>query len=311
MFIENTNNEENVDVNKENLETTGEDESPDIVSEESIEPIDSNPTEEVENPTNLSEEELLDWKKDKRYGKMWKNENDLYKSYTGLEKWKATNHDPIKKEYDDMMQLFSEHEIDKSRLKDYIDEYKSFKDPNNPVVASVNYIGKWLNNDLYRDKLNTFFDGLEQEEIQRRYPNMTAETRQKMMDYERKMEEYDKKLKAIEEEKRYNQYTTEIQENLDKCKELAESRGFGFPDKIKNELVAYCDKNNIPTKYIYQAFMEKYREQLDKAFAEKTEQNLLKKFNKNKSAGIVKAGTNKNETSKKLSYREQLKKAFA
>jgi hypothetical protein len=312
MVIENTNIEateghQEQENEETTVETTGNAESNETsIEKDVLSPGDSKPQEEGASASKPTEEEILNWEKDKRFNKMWKNPNDLYKSYIEMEKWKASQHDPLKQQYDNLVKLFSDNDLDPRNLNDYINEYKKFKDPNNPLIARANYLSSWLENPLYKDKLVAIFEDLENQELQRKYPNMGAEERAKMIEMEGKLSEYDKKFQIAEREKLTNTYVTEITEGLEKCKQLAEKRGFGFPDNIQKALLAYCEQNEIPARYIYHAFLDKYGEQLDKSFAEKTEKGVLEKLNKNKSEGIVNAGSNKKTSPKGQSFRERL-----
>lgn len=311
MVIEN----ENIETTEENLETntetTGNVESEETSAEtEVLSPGDSKPTEEVANATKPTEEEILNWEKDKRFNKMWKTPNDLYKSYTEMEKWKAAHHDPMKQQFDTLTKIFSDNGMDSRNLSDYINEFRELKDPNNPLTARANYLTQWLENPLYKDKLVAMFDELENQELQRKYPNMGAEERAKMIEMEGKLNEYDKKFQVAEQEKLSTTYFTEIKDGLEKCKQLAEKRGFQFPDNIQKHLLAYCEKNKIPSRYIYHTFLDKYGDQLDKSFADKTEKGVLEKLNKNKSAGIVNAGSNKKLSPKGQTFRERLSRVF-
>lgn len=253
------------------------------------------------------EDEVFDWAKDERYKRMWNKDgtpfteqqlkviNDgLFKSYRNLEKV----HEPTKQElsqlktqFDSLNKVAKEYGISLEQISDILNEHKSFKDPANPVNQRAGYLSEWVDNPIYRDKVIAFFQDLEKQEEQRRYPNMSAEQIKQM----RAMETEIAQIKADNQKKSHeqmvNKFSTEIKSNIDKAKKFAEIKGFDFTDDIKNSLLEHCEKNNIPTSLVYATFIDLYNEELDKAHTAKVQNEQLKNLNKNKKDGILPAGT--------------------
>ena len=256
-------------------------------------------------------QEILDWRKDQRYGRMWNKGNKVqfsedqhkvindgfYKSYRNIEKM----YEPTKKELETlktdkeaMSKLATEYGISLDKLKEVLDEHKSFKDPNNPVVSRGKYLSAWFDepelSKVYKDKVTSFFQDLESQEMERRYPGMNAEQRQKMIDYENR-------IQAIETKEREESKTKAVQENsalidksINRAKEYAKSKGFEITKEMEMKVLDHCHKNGVNPKDIYYAFRELYDNEIDKVHVEKIKSGQLKNLDKNKGSVVLPPG---------------------
>ena len=60
-------------------------------------------------------------------------------------------------------------------LADELKKYADYRNPESRINQVYNYVDKLLNNNLYSDRVLQFFNQIEAEELQRLYPNMSAE----------------------------------------------------------------------------------------------------------------------------------------
>ena len=235
-----------------------------------------------------SQQEVYDWMKDARYGKMWKDPNDVYKSYRQLEKFKAEQHDPLKKQFDFVVKSLKEDGYSVEQIKDILKENKQWKDPENLTVHNGTYVNKWLDNPMYKEDVMGFFKELDTRELQRMYPNMTQEQIEK---FEAQKKEVDD-LKAWKEEESHrvmvSDYRHGIDESMKKIKELSQSRGFEFNE---NEFYDHCMKNSIDPKYMLHEFRNLHDEAMEKTYRERIQSETLDNVKKNKGASIIDGGT--------------------
>ena len=269
-------------------------------------------TEIGKQPENsASPQEILDWRKDPRYGKMWNKGNkvqfsedqhkvindEFYKSYRNIEKvWEPTKKEleTLKKDKEAMTALAKEYGISIEKLKDVLEEHKTFKDPDNPVISRGNYLSAWFDNEklapLYKDKVTNFFKGLETEEMQRQYPGMNDVQIKEMV-------ELKQKVQAIEAQKKEEARTTSIKEqqslidkNINRGKEYAKAKGFEITVDMENKLIDFCKENKVFPKDVFYAFREMFDEQIDKVYSEKVKAGTLQNLDKNKNSVVLKPG---------------------
>jgi len=252
-------------------------------------------------PANAGTQEILDWAKDERYGRMWSdkgtgNPNKLYKSYKELEKVFT----PLKKEsealkgqFKTLSEFFKQYELepDIEKLKPVFDEYKTLKDPENPEMKALEELKYWVQNEATSEQVLKFFNQLRQEEYSRKYPGWNAEQIQKQIETERRIKAIEEKEKQDSAKFEYDTSLKTINEQCDRAKKYAESKGFVFSDDIRSTLLDHCMKNNIDPKYVYSEFVNKYDEQVSKAFEEKIKQDQLKGLNKNRDNVVMPAKT--------------------
>lgn len=248
------------------------------------------------------------YKKDDRWVKrgMWKSEQDIIRSYYEADKVLETKYKPAYKQYEDLQKKFKDSGIDPTKLDEYVKEYQGYKDPNNPLIARSNYFSNWLDNDLYRDNVIQFFQDLETREQERKYPNMTAEARQKMIELEKRAERLEQVQKQAQEEKMYQTYQKDIQAGIGSIKKMAEANGFEFTDEIKDQFLDHCMKNGVPAKYMVQEFRSLHDEDLNKSYENKIKASLLASQQEQNKTRVTVAKAPVPTTDRPKSFRDQL-----
>ena len=274
--LEQQNQEVNNEVNEQQTETTVD--NANSVNEG------GNGTEQVNQDTNLEE-----WQKDSRYGKMWNKADDLYNSYRSLEKSSQESN----AKHNALIKILKENGFQAESLADELKKYADYRNPESRINQVYNYINGLLENKLYSDRIVQFFNQIEAEELQRLYPNMSAEQIKKQQELEAQLNQ----LKSAEQQRQEKQYMTEttnqINTALEDCNKLANEYGFKMTDEVKNYLLTYCRDNNVDPKYIKGVFREIYGKQLLEARDKKIIENYSKRKENLKSAQIVSAGAGK------------------
>lgn len=299
------------------LENAGQETTEQVETTEipSLEPVETLPTEtETGNePVNqTTEAKVYNWETDKRYGKMWKSPNDLYKSYRSMEE----QYPALKKQLEEeqmskktLYELLEKNGFKPETFAEELERIKPYRDENSEINQVYNYWNKWANNDLYKDKIAQFYQELEMQEIQRQYPNMNAEQIKKQMELEKQVQE----LKTFKQQQEQTKYVEEIkgtiQNSLGEVEKFAGSFGYKLTPEVKNFLLDHCAKNGIDPKYIKSEFFSLYQEELMKARDKKIEGNIKVNKEKQKSGTILNGGSNKNTPPKKMTASEKLESA--
>ena len=242
-------------------------------------------TDTTVNPeTNLEE-----WQKDSRYGKMWNKADDLYNSYKALE----TKFQDVNPKYTGLLKILKENGFQAETLADELKKYADYRNPESRINQVYNYVDKLLNNNLYSDRVLQFFNQIEAEELQRLYPNMSAEQIKKQQELEAKLQQLETTERQRQEEKYMADTTAQITNGLTECDNLAKEYGFKMTDEVKNYLLTYCRDNNIEPRYIKSVFRELYGKQLLEARDKKIIANYSARKQKIKDAEIISGGAGK------------------
>lgn len=241
-------------------------------------------TETVNPETNLEE-----WQKDSRYGKMWNKADDLYNSYKSLE----TKFQDVNPKYTGLLKILKENGFQAETLADELKKYADYRNPESRINQVYNYVDKLLNNNLYSDRVLQFFNQIEAEELQRLYPNMSAEQIKKQQELEAKLQQLETTERQRQEEKYMADTTAQITNGLTECDNLAKEYGFKMTDEVKNYLLTHCRDNNIEPRYIKSVFRELYGKQLLEARDKKILANYSARKQKIKDAEIISGGAGK------------------
>ncbi|MBO7713176.1 MAG: hypothetical protein J6S85_06370 [Methanobrevibacter sp.] len=241
-------------------------------------------TETVNPETNLEE-----WQKDSRYGKMWNKADDLYNSYKSLE----TKFQDVNPKYTGLLKILKENGFQAETLADELKKYADYRNPESRINQVYNYVDKLLNNNLYSDRVLQFFNQIEAEELQRLYPNMSAEQIKKQQELEAKLQQLETTERQRQEEKYMADTTAQITNGLTECDNLAKEYGFKMTDEVKNYLLIHCRDNNIEPRYIKSVFRELYGKQLLEARDKKILANYSARKQKIKDAEIISGGAGK------------------
>ena len=238
-------------------------------------------------PAKPAVPEVYDWTKDKRYEPMWKKDvnGGLYKSYREMEK----KYEPTLKELETlkadktaMTELAKSYGITLEQLKDVLEDYKTYKDPEALHNQYVSSFKKWVDNDKTMPRLDKLIREFQEEEWTEKYPGMTAETRAKVQAQE-------ERLKKLEDDERNRTFQSSVEQqkkdlldNFTSIKKDCEEFGFEFTKDIEVKLLDYCEKNGINTNAVYAEFIKQYGKELRTSYAEKVKADQLKTLNKNK-----------------------------
>ena len=245
---------------------------------------DGKETETVNPETNLEE-----WQKDSRYGKMWNKADDLYNSYKSLE----TKFQDVNPKYTGLLKILKENGFQAETLADELKKYADYRNPESRINQVYNYVEKWLNNEIYSPRILQLFNQIEAEELQRLYPNMSAEQIKKQQELEAKLQQLETTERQRQEEKYMADTTAQITNGLTECDNLAKEYGFKMTDEVKNYLLTYCRDNNIEPRYIKSVFRELYGKQLLEARDKKILANYSARKQKIKDAEIISGGAGK------------------
>ena len=255
-------------------------------------PVDVDSTNEGVKETDTTvnpETNLEEWQKDSRYGKMWNKADDLYNSYKSLE----TKFQDVNPKYTGLLKILKENGFQAETLADELKKYADYRNPESRINQVYNYVDKLLNNNLYSDRVLQFFNQIEAEELQRLYPNMSAEQIKKQQELEAKLQQLETTERQRQEEKYMADTTAQITNGLTECDNLAKEYGFKMTDEVKNYLLTYCRDNNIEPRYIKSVFRELYGKQLLEARDKKILANYSARKQKIKDAEIISGGAGK------------------
>ena len=241
-------------------------------------------TEQVNQNTNLEE-----WQKDSRYGKMWNKADDLYNSYKSLE----TSFQDINPKYKALVKTLKDNGFQAENLADELKKYADYRNPESRINQVYNYVDKLLNNELYSNRVIQFFNQLEAEELQRLYPNMSAEQIKKQQELEARVNKFEAEAKQREEQAFIQKDIESINKGFADCDELAKEYGFKMTKEVKDYLFAHCMKNNVDPRYIKNEFWNIYGKQMMEARDKKVLASYNERKENLKSAQIVSAGAGK------------------
>ena len=276
-----------MEMNNEELENQNQE----VQEQQPQQPVDVDSTNEgaKETETVNPETNLEEWQKDSRYGKMWNKADDLYNSYKSLE----TKFQDVNPKYTGLLKILKENGFKAETLADELKKYADYRNPESRINQVYNYVDKLLNNNLYSDRVLQFFNQIEAEELQRLYPNMSAEQIKKQQELEAKLQQLETTERQRQEEKYMADTTAQITNGLTECENLAKEYGFKMTDEVKSYLLTHCRDNNIEPRYIKSVFRELYGKQLLEARDKKILANYSARKQKIKDAEIISGGAGK------------------
>ena len=277
-----------MEMNNEELENQNQE----VQEQQPQQPVDVDSTNEGVKETDTTvnpETNLEEWQKDSRYGKMWNKADDLYNSYKSLE----TKFQDVNPKYTGLLKILKENGFKAETLADELKKYADYRNPESRINQVYNYVDKLLNNNLYSDRVLQFFNQIEAEELQRLYPNMSAEQIKKQQELEAKLQQLETTERQRQEEKYMADTTAQITNGLTECENLAKEYGFKMTDEVKSYLLTHCRDNNIEPRYIKSVFRELYGKQLLEARDKKILANYSARKQKIKDAEIISGGAGK------------------
>jgi hypothetical protein len=250
------------------------------------------------------------WKKDPRYGKIWKEEKDVFKSAFEADRILETKYKPAYKEYEGLRKKFEDAGVKTEKIDDYIKEYQSLKDPANPTNQRANYFSYWIDNPKYTPAIEAFYRDLEKREMTEKFPGMNEDQIQKQIELEQRLAKFEEATKRQEDEKMVASLTQEVNTGLSKIKQIGESRGFPITDDILNKFTDHCIQAGIQPKYMVHEFLQMYNDDIDKSYENKVKSKLLESQTKTNKTHIPMKQTIQKEPAKKEDLAARLGKFF-
>jgi len=248
------------------------------------------------------------YEKDERWDKVWKkNPENIINGYKTLDEILETKYKPTFKMWEDLQGKFKGVGIDSGKIDDYINEYKSLKDPNNAVNQVYNLLKELISDDdLAAQDFDLAIEKIKEGKLSRKYPGVDAELREKLIAQEKETHELKQWKESLEQQENDKLSFDNVTKSLDSIKKIAESKGFEFNDSIKAEFLKHCQEKNVPTAYIVQEFRNKYDEALDKSYENKLKSSMLEEQQSKNKTTIQVTKLQKNDLSKKKSFEERL-----
>lgn len=216
-----------------------------------------------------------DYKTDKRWGKVWKTEQDIINGYHTLDEILEQKYKPTYKQMEDLQKKFKDNGIDLGQADQYINHYRELASPENPAQKVYSILKELADDPITAQELDLMVADLQEKKLARKYPGATKELREKLIAQETQTKQLQQWKSSLEQKQNEAAINTAIQTGLDNVKKLATARNFEFTDKIEVEFLNHCTKNKIPAAYMVQEFRQQYEAALDKAMEQKIKSQTL------------------------------------
>jgi hypothetical protein len=245
----------------------------------------------VQNNAGKAEAQGFDyewWKKDQRFGKIWGKDKksipipvDGVKSWHEADKILETKYKPAYKQYEDLKNRIKELGYDPEKTDDFLNEVKSWKDPDNPIVKLGNYVYQWKDDPLCGD-IDKFFTDLNVRKMQRDFPNWTQE---QISEFKNLQEEI-KAMKAEKEAQRQaemkqkdaevvSRLRQDIDVEMKRIEEKCKTLGFEFTQEIRDKLYDYGVKESLNPKHLDYAFQDLFKDEIQKLSENKLKSKIM------------------------------------
>lgn len=284
-------------------------ESQNIESENTETPTEeATPTEETspkQEETLTPEETIEKWEQDKRFESSWKKDpNRLYKNYRDMEK----TYNPLKSQLETYNGLFEKYGIEADKLEDGIKEYRELKNPDRLENKYANYLKEFLEDPSFRQDVFEYFEDLEKRKIQQKYGDMIPK---EIVNQLEGLQKWKADKESAEEKARFEEATEKakatINEQSKQNEEYAKKWGIVYDDATHNQLLAYCNENEIEPKYFHRVFKDLAEEKVEAIQKKRVEEDVVKRLGNNKKAGIITAPKSPEPKGKTGSRRDNLK----
>lgn len=228
------------------------------------------------------------WKKDQRYGKIWGKDKqvvplpiDAVKSWHEADKILETKYKPAYKQYEDLKHRIKEIGYDPEKVDDFLNEVKSWKDPNNPIVNLGNYLYQWKDDPLIGD-IDKFFADLNVRKMQRDFPNMTVEQINEfkaMKDEINQIKQEKEAQRQAEVKQKESEIVGKLQQEIDvemkRIEEECKNLGFEFTDEIRNKLYDYGVQEALSPQHLKYAFKDLFKDDIQKLSENKLKSKIM------------------------------------
>uniref|UniRef100_A0A6M3J024 Uncharacterized protein n=1 Tax=viral metagenome TaxID=1070528 RepID=A0A6M3J024_9ZZZZ len=253
-------------------------------------------------------EDVIDWTKDKRFGKMWSKDgkpdpNLLFKSFKSMEDMYLPLSTQMKKLSGLAREKFGLESLDK--LEDFAKSYDELKTNSEDWKTKSSFLDYYLGHPTLGAKAASMLQELENLDLQDKYPNMTKEQIEKS-------QELDERIKAIEaREAKEREFVlqkdaeTKLSESIEKIKKYSQSKGFDFSKEMRDQLLDHLIKNKTHIDNIFSAYLDLFAENIENSYSSLKEKEILEKLQKNKS-GVVMGAHSKTPASKTPTFEESM-----
>ena len=242
-------------------------------------------------------EEVYDYTKDERSKSMWFNKatksfdpNLLYKSYKNADTLIEKQYKPLRAQAETFTKFLKEYgyEPDIEKLKPVFDEYKSFKDPENPIIKRGNYFSYFYDNPEYKPEVETLFENLRKKEIRKQFgEGVSDEIVNEIIANRKYREEQEAKEKTRQAQENHQKLVGTIEEGWKKVEKEAKSIGFPVNEEIRQKLLKVCMDEQVDPRFMYYKFIDLYKKEVDQYQRAKIQSDLKKEREKNHKSGII------------------------
>ena len=242
-------------------------------------------------------EEVYDYTKDERSKTMWTDKktksfdpNLLYKSYKNSETVLEKQFKPLKAQAESFTKLFENYgmKVDINEVKQALDELKSFKDPENPVIKRGNYFSYFYDNPEYKPEVETFFENMRKKEIRKQFgEGVSDEIVGEIIANRKYREEQEAKEKARLAEESHKKLVGTIEDGWKEIEKESKAIGFPVNEEIRQKLLDICMKEQVDPRFMYFRFLKEYKKEIDQHQRARIQADLTKTQIKNHKNGII------------------------
>ena len=203
-----------------------------------------------------------DYKSDPRWGKIWKSETDIIKSYREADNILETKYKPAYKRYEQIVNEIKKFGYDQEKVDDFLNEYKSYKDPNNPIIALGNLLYQWKDTPELED-IDAAFEAAKLKKMKREFPGYTPEqieeVRRLQSEVTTMRKEQEDRLQA-EKDAKFNELKGQFQKEIDaqllEIEKEAKDLGIEWTDDIRRQVVERGAKTSMEPSLLKYAFRD-------------------------------------------------------
>ena len=242
-------------------------------------------------------DEVYDYTKDERSKTMWADKktkafdpNLLYKSYKNADTLIEKQFKPLRAQAESFTKLFESYgmKVDINEVKQALDELKTFKDPENPVIKRGNYFSYFYDNPEYKTDIDNYFEALRKKEISKQFgPGVSDEIVNEILANRKYREDQETKEKARAAEDQHKKLVGTIDDGWKEIEREAKAVGFAVNDDIRVKLLDICAKEQIDPRFMYARFLKEYRKEIDQLNRAKIQAEFTKSRAKTYKSGII------------------------
>lgn len=250
-------------------------------------------------------EEVLDFTKDERAKRMWFNPNTkswdynlMYKSIRNGDEVIEKKYKPLRQQADEFTKFLKEYELepDPAKLKPVFDEWKSFKDPENPIIKRGNYFSYFYDNPEYKNDVETLFETLRKKEIRKQFgEGVSDEIVNEILENRKYREEQTRKEKERADREQHEKLVGTVNDGWARVQKEAKELGFPVNEDIRVKLMQVCAEEQVDPRFMYYKFLEMYKDEVAKYQRAKIQAEQYSKIQKTHKSGIIPASSTQSQ----------------